>query len=226
MGLSVFFPDKIKMIRDGDRVLEIGPGTSPHPRSNVLLEKRFLDEGEHVRQCGGKPAANADNRTVYYDGGQFPFSDGEFDYIICSHVIEHVDDVEMFCSEMFRVARAGYLEFPLIYYEYVFDIPEHVNVLIKSENDLVYLKKTAIFSEDLKPVQRLWYAALVSGYTNTASDLVPFTMQGFEWSDPFRVRKAYNIGELLHGSIDIPPKRVPQKSLFRVFIEKVKGLLG
>ncbi len=222
----MFFPEKIKKIRDGDRVLEIGPGTSPHPRSNVLLEKRFIDKGEHARQCGGEPAANEDNRTVYYDGERFPFSDGEFDYVICSHVIEHVDDVEMFCSEMFRVARAGYLEFPLIYYEYVFDIPEHLNVLMRYKDDLVYLRKTEIFPENLRPVQKLWYAALVAGYTDTASDLVPFTMQGFEWGEPFRVRKADNIGELLHGAIDIPTKNNSQKSFLRVVLDKVKSLLG
>ena len=45
----MFFPDKIKRIRKTDRVLEIGPGGSPHPRADVLLELRFDDPREALR---------------------------------------------------------------------------------------------------------------------------------------------------------------------------------
>ena len=43
----MFFQDRIKNILPTDRVLEIGPGADPHPRSNVLLEKKFGTEEEY-----------------------------------------------------------------------------------------------------------------------------------------------------------------------------------
>jgi SAM-dependent methyltransferase len=203
----MYFPEKITKIKKTDRVLEIGPGTSPHGRSNVLLEKKFDDDVEHAKQCGGTPIARTDPRTVYYDGDRFPFSDGEFDYVICSHVIEHVDDVVKFFAEMFRVSRAGYLEYPLIYYEYVFDIPEHRNVFMWRANTLVYAKKTELFLQELKPAQQLWYTALAAGYTDTVTELAPYLMQGFEWEASFEVRKIKDIGELFLDDFVIQPRQ-------------------
>lgn len=42
-----------------------------------------------------------------YDGQSFPFSEGEFDYVYTSHVLEHVTDLPEFLSETGRVLRAG-----------------------------------------------------------------------------------------------------------------------
>ena len=43
---------------------------------------------------------------------QLPFKDNEFDFIIASHVIEHVEDFQYFIREIERVAKQGYIELP------------------------------------------------------------------------------------------------------------------
>ena len=43
---------------------------------------------------------------------KLPFKDGEFDFVIASHVMEHVDDIEFFISELERVSKKGYIELP------------------------------------------------------------------------------------------------------------------
>ena len=43
---------------------------------------------------------------------KLPFKDKEFDFIIASHVIEHVDDFEFFIKELERVSSKGYIELP------------------------------------------------------------------------------------------------------------------
>lgn len=46
------------------------------------------------------------------DHTPWPFEDGQFDFAVCSHVLEDVRDPIWVCSELCRVARAGYVEVP------------------------------------------------------------------------------------------------------------------
>ena len=41
-----------------------------------------------------------------------PFKDKEFDYVICAHVIEHVNDPIFFKQEIERIGKSGYIELP------------------------------------------------------------------------------------------------------------------
>ena len=93
-------------IRPNDFVLEIGSGHNPKARSDVLCDK-FIGDDE---QRGG--AIITDRPMVEADGEFLPFADRAFDYIICSHVLEHVEDPKRFISELMRVARRGYIETP------------------------------------------------------------------------------------------------------------------
>jgi hypothetical protein len=195
----LFFPELIQSIRPGDRVLEIGPGSSPHPRSEVFLEKRF-DEPEATRQRGGMPAAPIDRKVVYYDGGAFPFDDHEFDYVICSHVLEHVANVDSFVSELVRVASAGYLEFPKIHYEYLYNFPEHLTVLLFRDPDLYWLPKSAFLPENLSDLHEFFRRSLDAGYIDILNRNRKVFFQGFEWTGSVPLVKARSISDL----IDIP----------------------
>ena len=93
-------------IRTNDFVLEIGSGHNPNARSDVLCDK-FIDDDE---QRGGTIVA--DRPIVEADGQFLPFTDGAFDYVICSHVLEHVEDPDLLVSELMRVASRGYIETP------------------------------------------------------------------------------------------------------------------
>lgn len=42
----------------------------------------------------------------------FPFRDKELDFVVCSHTLEDIRDPLWVCSEMIRVAKAGYIEVP------------------------------------------------------------------------------------------------------------------
>lgn len=95
-------------IADGWRVLDVGSGQSPHPRADVLLEK-FPDDNVHR---AGDAIDRADPRLVIGDALAMPFADGEFDYVIASHIAEHVQDPAAFCREVARVGTRGYIETP------------------------------------------------------------------------------------------------------------------
>ena len=92
---------------------------------NSLLEKnlnwKVLDIG-----CGYTPnkyateIADQQDLSNFYKGRKFikinekvlPFHDKEFDFVIASHVIEHVQDFEFFLKELERISNKGYIELP------------------------------------------------------------------------------------------------------------------
>jgi len=52
------------------------------------------------------------NFTLIYPNQKLPFKDKEFDYVILSHVLEHVPNIFEFTKEVERIAKAGYIELP------------------------------------------------------------------------------------------------------------------
>jgi SAM-dependent methyltransferase len=95
-------------IADGWRVLDVGSGQNPSPRANVLLEK-FVDDDAHR---SGQSVDAHDPRLVVGDALAMPFKDHDFDFVVASHLAEHVDDPRRLCNELMRVARRGYIETP------------------------------------------------------------------------------------------------------------------
>ena len=53
-----------------------------------------------------------DKNFVKIEGKKLPFKDKEFDFVIASHVIEHVEDFEFFIKELERISFKGYIELP------------------------------------------------------------------------------------------------------------------
>ena len=205
----MFFPGKIKNIKQTDHVLEIGPGGAPHPRSDVLLEKRFndLDEAEGQRGFAPPLKDKYKGKAVYYDGGRFPFQNKEFDYVICSHVLEHVEEVDFFTSEITRVGNKGYLEYPTIYYDYIYNFQEHKTLLFQNGNVLYWMPKKESGLYSFMPVHILFYESLKSGYVEFIEILKPWMFQGFEWTDEIIIKKATSIDDLTytHTEIKLPP---------------------
>lgn len=88
-------------ISDGDKVLEIGPGSSPFPLADTFIG--WTDQGLF-------PKENLVLCDVQKDS--LPFADNEFDFVYCRHVLEDIYNPFHLCSEMSRVAKAGYIETP------------------------------------------------------------------------------------------------------------------
>tara|TARA_Y100000590_G_scaffold415393_1_gene513131 strand:- start:1233 stop:1877 length:645 start_codon:yes stop_codon:yes gene_type:complete len=52
------------------------------------------------------------NFTQIQKNKKLPFKDKEFDYVILSHVLEHVPNLLEFVSEVERISKSGYIELP------------------------------------------------------------------------------------------------------------------
>lgn len=116
-------------IDPGDVVLEVGSGQAPNPRSNVLCDLFVGDDTER-----NQSPLILDRPLVVGDVQNLPFQDGSFDYVICSHVLEHVEDPQRAAAELSRVAPRGYIEVPSLLHERMSPFPFH-RWLIEREGD-------------------------------------------------------------------------------------------
>ncbi len=94
------------------RVGDFGCGHFPNRHATDLVDSLG---SEDVQRGGLGVARGGAGRTFHdLDLNQFPypFPDGHFDYLICSHVLEHLEDPVRTCREFSRIAKAGYVEVP------------------------------------------------------------------------------------------------------------------
>ncbi len=69
-----------------------------------------------------------DKKFTHIKEKKLPFADKEFNFIIASHVLEHVEDIEYFIKELERVANSGYIEVPTRLEDNLVDVNEKAHI--------------------------------------------------------------------------------------------------
>jgi SAM-dependent methyltransferase len=211
----MFFPERIKSIKKSDRVLEIGPGSTPHSRSDEFLELSYNNDEEEQSQFGHTGKLETIKKIHFYDGTVFPFEDKEFDYVICSHVLEHVEDIPGFLKEIFRISKGGYLEYPNMYYDYLFNFDVHLNFISLKNSVMYWKKKKDTPLSSFSKIQNKFYELLSNsqfkGLINNNKELF---VEGFEWDSEFEIIESTNFSEL------IDTEYRPQEFELNTFVEK------
>ena len=82
------------------KILDIGCGYRAHKSASVIADIQDLSNFYENKNF------------VKITEKKLPFKDKEFDFVIASHVIEHVDDFEFFIKELERISSKGYIELP------------------------------------------------------------------------------------------------------------------
>ena len=97
-------------IKPCDKVLDIGSGNIPLHLATHLVDIT-IENNDYGR--AGIAFKHVDGKRIYECNMQkLPFNDNEFDFVYCSHVLEHVTDPEKACSELMRVGKRGFIESP------------------------------------------------------------------------------------------------------------------
>ena len=94
-------------IRQGEKVLDIGSGGHPFPHATHLADLH-LNGTSHRSE----PLRMTGLPLQICNIGQLPYRSKTFDFVYCSHVLEHVSDPAKACEELMRVGARGYIETP------------------------------------------------------------------------------------------------------------------
>ena len=82
------------------KILDIGCGYSANNYATTICDVQDLSN------------FYKDKNFVILENNDLPFKDNQFDFVISSHVMEHVKDLEYFIKEIQRVSKRGYIELP------------------------------------------------------------------------------------------------------------------
>jgi len=82
------------------KILDIGCGYRANKNASVIAD--IQDFSDFYKE----------KKFVKIEGKKLPFEDKEFDFVIASHVIEHIDNFEFFIKELERISSKGYIELP------------------------------------------------------------------------------------------------------------------
>jgi hypothetical protein len=102
-------------LADDDLVLDVGGWAQPLARADWVLDLMPYETRGLYGEADPEPERfSADTWVVHdiCDREPWPFADDQFDFVVCSHTLEDVRDPVWVCSELNRVARAGYIEIP------------------------------------------------------------------------------------------------------------------
>lgn len=106
-------------------ILDIGGSSAPFKRATHTIDV-VPYEGINWAQAKGPSESRLkkENYTQFdiCSRAQWPYADKQFDYSVCSHVLEDIRDPLWVCSEIIRTSKAGYIEIPSRLYETTFNI--------------------------------------------------------------------------------------------------------
>src|SRR6185436_4985835 len=96
-----FIRNAFRQFGKTNRLLDLGCGNKPFYDlySDYCESSVGIDVPESIHGL-----SKAD---LVYDGKKIPFPDGEFDYVLCTEVMEHTKEPSDFLSEIYRVLKNG-----------------------------------------------------------------------------------------------------------------------
>lgn len=174
-------------IKKNAHVLDVGGGHAPHPRANVVVDKYDEDNNYHR---SGNIKVFKNQQFLCADGGDLPFKDHEFDYSLCCHVLEHVDDPVKFVKEIARVSKRGYLETPSLIGEYLIPKESHRWVIQEVDDKLVMYEKDVIgfkTSNDFGDVFLQYMFKNSLGYRLMIRNHSFIITNNYEWKDEIEI---------------------------------------
>jgi Methyltransferase domain len=162
---------KLDGLPDSALVLDVGGWAETHPRADWVIDIGSFETRDWYRHTlrgeGGAPPPSRVSAATWVrrdicSSDHWPFEDGMFDYVICSHTLEDVRDPIRVCEEIVRVGRAGYVETPSaateltrgVYSPHICGWPHHRWLVEREGDGLTFLGKPHHIHSPLWPSVR------------------------------------------------------------------------
>src|SRR5271170_3001963 len=180
-------------------VLDIGGWAHPFNRANYVMDSEPYETRGYYNRTFAKanPLPPLGGTREYFtpetwikrdicDKTPYPFADKSIDLVICSHTLEDIRDPLWVCSEMIRIAKAGYVEVPSRLWEScrghvpgIAGLSHHRWLIEINDNALHFLQKFHIIHN--------WRYSLPAGTLKEMSDQEKvrwlFWQESFEFSE-------------------------------------------
>ena len=133
---SLTYINKLLSENPSWKILDIGCGYNANKNATTVCDIQDLSSFYKVK------------KFIKLNDKNLPFEDGEFDFVIASHVLEHVEDTYFFIKELERVSSKGYIEVPTILED---------NLVFENKNDHLWHLKFDDIKNQLIISNRLQY---------------------------------------------------------------------
>ncbi len=189
------FIDKLLKNNPSWKILDIGCGYTAHESANVICDIQDLT------------SFYKDKKFIKLNDENFPFKDNEFDFVIASHVLEHVKNVEKFIGELQRVSSKGYIELPTILDD---------NLVFENKNDHLWHTEFNDIENEILISKRIQYLEPVLT-VSSAKNLTEYFRQSLILELYWENNIEYKI---IEKTININ-KKLTRINLFRKFLSKI-----
>lgn len=171
-------------IKPEDKVLDIGCGARP-----FVLATHLADMSLHDNSARFDLPVPVGNRPFFECSvEEMPFQDHFFDFVYCTHVLEHVKNPAKACEEIMRVGKRGYIECPRSWVEYVFHSEDHKWLVDHEKDCLIFREKLDVEKKDFLGLQYKIFDWLKdSGFRKhwNSSDIKSIRNVEFYWEEKF-----------------------------------------
>ena len=177
------------------KVLDIGCGYTAHERANVICDIQDLSD------------FYKNKNFIKLEKNTLPFKNKEFDFVIASHVIEHVKNVEAFISELERVSNKGYIELPTILND---------NLVFENKNEHIWHTEFDDVQKRINISKKLQYLEPVLTVSSSKKFEIIFRQSlvlELYWENSIEFNLKQNNDESIH--------KISRLVLFRKFISKI-----
>tara|TARA_B100001248_G_C27377348_1_gene455002 strand:+ start:618 stop:1229 length:612 start_codon:yes stop_codon:yes gene_type:complete len=189
------FIDELLKKNSNWKILDVGCGYTANQYATVICDIQDLSGFYKNRNF------------IKLENNILPFKDNEFDFVIASHVIEHVKDVNFFIKELERVAIKGYIELPTILED---------NLVFENKNDHIWHTEFDDIENKInisKKIQYLEPILTVSSSKKLATIFRQSLVLELYWEN--------NIDFEIITEINSNVKKISRIVLFRKFLSKI-----
>lgn len=186
-------------IKKNDLVLDIGSGENPFPSATTITD---LYPNDNIHR-EGLDMVKDDRLFANLDVQSMPLvANKSFDFVYCSHVLEHVNNPEKACQELMRVGKRGYIETPSRLNEILFGHKTH-RWIIEIINNTLFFQKLKdweamhILSKDM---WKIWGAMMLNEEPKNPVEAIFYKLEHmrinypqsfytmFQWKDSFEFK--------------------------------------